>query len=89
MSTFYKFTLCELTNIQFINKQLLNRKQMQHRKRNEAEKEVMKMMIDADITQKMIAKHLDITPQAVNNRLKRGSVDPLIKAIEELKNNRS
>mgnify|MGYP000114965838 FL=1 len=62
---------------------------MQHRKRNEAEKEVMKMMIDADITQKMIAKHLDITPQAVNNRLKRGSVDPLIKAIEELQEKRS
>lgn len=47
------------------------------------------MMIDADITQKMIAKHLDITPQAVNNRLKRGSVDPLIKAIEELQKTRS
>ncbi|WP_445664145.1 winged helix-turn-helix transcriptional regulator [Fodinibius sp. AD559] len=62
---------------------------MQNRKRNEAEKEVMKMMIDADITQKMIAEHLDITPQAVNNRLKRGSVDPLIKAIEELQEKRS
>ncbi len=47
------------------------------------------MMIDADITQKMIAKHLEITPQAVNNRLKRGSVDPLIEAIEELKNKSS
>ena len=47
------------------------------------------MMIDADITQKMIAKHLDITPQAVNNRLKRGSVDPLIKAIEELQKTRT
>jgi len=57
---------------------------MQRRDRNEAEKEVLKMMIDAGITQKMIAKHLDITPQAVNNRLKRGSVDPLIEAIEEL-----
>jgi predicted transcriptional regulator len=62
---------------------------MQNRKRNKAEKEVMKMMIDADITQKMIAKHLDITPQAVNNRLKRGSVDPLVKAIEELQETRS
>lgn len=49
----------------------------------------MKMMIDADITQKMLAKHLDITPQAVNNRLKRGSVEPLIGAIEEIKTNRS
>jgi predicted transcriptional regulator len=58
---------------------------MQKRDRNEAEKEVLKMMIDAGITQKMIAKHLDITPQAVNNRLKRGSVDPLVEAIEELK----
>ncbi len=57
---------------------------MQKRDRNEAEKEVLKMMIDAGITQKMIAKHLDITPQAVNNRLKRGSVEPLIEAIEEL-----
>lgn len=58
---------------------------MQKRKRNEAEKEVIKMMIDAGITQKMIAEHLGITPQAVNNRLKRGSVDPLVEAIEELK----
>ncbi|MDZ7680902.1 MAG: hypothetical protein U5J63_04105 [Fodinibius sp.] len=50
---------------------------MQKRNRNEAEKEVMKMMIDADVTQKMVAKHLGITPQAVNNRLKRGSVRTL------------
>lgn len=57
---------------------------MQKRKRNEAEKKVIKMMIDADITQKMVAKHLGITPQAVNNRLKRGSVAPLIEAVEEL-----
>ncbi len=58
---------------------------MQKRKRNEAEKKVIKMMIDAGVTQKMVAEHLDITPQAVNNRLKRGSVEPLIEAIEELK----
>ncbi len=58
---------------------------MQKRKRNDAEKKVIKMMIDAGITQKMVAEHLDITPQAVNNRLKRGSVEPLIEAIEELK----
>lgn len=57
---------------------------MQKRKRNETEKKVIKMMIDAGITQKMVAEHLEITPQAVNNRLKRGSVDPLVKAIEEL-----
>lgn len=57
---------------------------MQKRKRNEAEKKVIKMMIDAGITQKMVAQHLGITPQAVNNRLKRGSVDPLIEAIGEL-----
>ncbi len=57
---------------------------MQKRNRNKAEKKVLKMMIDADVSQKMIAEHLDITPQAVNNRLKRGSVEPLIKAIEEL-----
>lgn len=57
---------------------------MQKRKRNDAEKKVIKMMIDADVTQKMVAKHLGITPQAVNNRLKRGSVAPLIEAVEEL-----
>lgn len=57
---------------------------MQKRKRNAAEKKVIKMMIDAGVTQKMVAEHLGITPQAVNNRLKRGSVDPLIEAIEEL-----
>jgi len=57
---------------------------MQKRNRNEAEKKVIKMMIDAGVTQKMVAEHLGITPQAVNNRLKRGSVDPLIDAIEEL-----
>lgn len=62
---------------------------MQKRTRNEAEKQVMKMMIDADITQKMIAEHLGITPQAVNNRLKRGSVKPLIEAIEELEKKHS
>jgi len=58
---------------------------MQKRKRNETEKKVIKMMIDAGVTQKMVAEHLEITPQAVNNRLKRGSVDPLVKAIDELK----
>jgi len=58
---------------------------MQKRNRNEAEKKVIKMMIDAGVTQKMVAEHLGVTPQAVNNRLKRGSVDPLIQAIEELK----
>lgn len=58
---------------------------MQKRKRNETEKKVIKMMIDAGVTQKMVADHLEITPQAVNNRLKRGSVEPLIKAIDELK----
>jgi len=58
---------------------------MQKRKRNEAEKKVIKMMIDADVTQKMVAEHMGITPQAVNNRLKRGSVEPLIEAINELK----
>ncbi len=57
---------------------------MQRRKRNEAEKKVIKMMIDAGVTQKMVAKHLGITPQAVNNRLKRGSVAPLIEAVQEL-----
>lgn len=57
---------------------------MQKRNRNEAEKKVIKMMIDADVNQKMVAEHLGITPQAVNNRLKRGSVEPLIKAIKEL-----
>ncbi len=57
---------------------------MQKRNRNEAEKKVIKMMIDAGVTQKMVAEHLDITPQAVNNRLKRGSVEPLIIAINEL-----
>lgn len=57
---------------------------MQRRKRNEAEKKVIKMMIDTGVTQKMVAEHLGITPQAVNNRLKRGSVEPLIDAIEEL-----
>lgn len=58
---------------------------MQKRTRNEAEKKVLKMMIDEGVTQKMIAKHLDITPQAVNNRLKRGSVAPLIEAIDQIK----
>lgn len=62
---------------------------MPRRKRNEAEKKVIKMMIDADVNQKMVAKHLDITPQAVNNRLKRGSVAPLIEAIQELKEKQS
>lgn len=57
---------------------------MQKRKRNEAEKKVIKMMIDVGVTQKMVAEHLGITPQAVNNRLKRGSVEPLIEAIGEL-----
>ncbi|NGP87272.1 helix-turn-helix transcriptional regulator [Fodinibius halophilus] len=62
---------------------------MQKRNRNKAEKKVLKMMIDADVSQKMIAEHLGITPQAVNNRLKRGSVEPLIEAIEELEEQNS
>lgn len=62
---------------------------MPKRKRNEAEKKVIKMMIDADVSQKMVAKHLGITPQAVNNRLKRGSVAPLIEAIRELEEKQS
>lgn len=74
-----------LLSTQLINKHLLNKAKMQKRKRNEAEKKVIKMMIDAGVTQKMVAEHLDITPQAVNNRLKRGSVEPLVDAIEELK----
>lgn len=53
--------------------------------RNEAEKEVLKQLIDAGLTQKELAEHLNITPQAVNNRLKRGSVEPLLKAIKELR----
>ncbi|GEM_PF-2486993 len=52
--------------------------------RNPVEKEVMKEIIDAGLTQKIIADHLGITPQAVNNRIKRGSVDPIRKAIKEL-----
>ncbi len=44
----------------------------------------MKEIIDAGLTQKIIADHLGITPQAVNNRIKRGSVEPIRKAIKEL-----
>lgn len=68
-----------------INQHPLKKTQMQRRKRNEAEKRVIKMMIDAGVNQKMVAEHLGITPQAVNNRLKRGSVEPLVEAIDELK----
>jgi len=53
--------------------------------RSKKEKEALKHMIDADVNQKMIAKHLDITPQAVNNRLKRGSTEVLHEAIEDIK----
>lgn len=52
--------------------------------RNEVEKEVLKEIIDAGLTQKQIADHLGISPQAVHNRLKRGSVEPIRKAIDEL-----
>jgi len=52
--------------------------------RNDVEKKVIKEIIDAGLTQKMIADHLGVTPQAVNNRLKRGKVEPILKAIREL-----
>ncbi len=53
-------------------------------KRSDAEKKARKMMIDTGVSQKMIAKHLGVSPQAVNNRLKRGKIEGVILAIEEL-----
>jgi predicted transcriptional regulator len=57
---------------------------MERIQRTEAEKKTRKMMIDAGISQRMLAKHLQVTPQAINNRLKRGQVEPLLEAIREL-----
>lgn len=57
---------------------------MEKIERSDSEKKVRKMMIDAGVNQRMVAKHLGVTPQAVNNRLKRGKVTPIIEAIEEL-----
>lgn len=57
---------------------------MERVERNDAEKKALKMMIDVGVNQKMLAKYLDITPQAINNRLKRGKIAPLIEAIQEL-----
>ena len=57
---------------------------MKRIERNEAEKKVLKMLIDTGITQKMVAEYLDVTPQAVRNRLERGKVEPILEAIREL-----
>lgn len=57
---------------------------MERVERNDAEKKALKMMIDVGVSQKMLAKYLDVTPQAINNRLKRGKVASLIEAIQEL-----
>jgi len=48
-------------------------------------REIKKLLIEYDLNQKMLAEHLGITPQAVNNRIKRGSTELLRKAIEELR----
>lgn len=50
-------------------------------------KKVLKMLIDHDLSQKELAAHLDVTPQAVNNRMKRGSIEPLVEAINEIEGN--
>jgi predicted transcriptional regulator len=57
---------------------------MKELNRSPEHKKVLKMMIDHDITQKEVADYLDVTPQAVNNRLKRGSIEPIVEAINEL-----
>ncbi len=48
-------------------------------------RKVKKLLIEYDLNQKMLAEHLGITPQAVNNRITRGSTKLLLKAIEELR----
>lgn len=39
--------------------------------RSEFEKDLLKMMIDYDVDQTDLANHEGVTPQAINNRLKR------------------
>ncbi len=50
----------------------------------EKEKKVKKLLVEPDLSQKQIAEYLDITPQAVTNRIKQGSIEPILEAIEEL-----
>lgn len=49
------------------------------------EKYIKKLLIDHDLRQKDLAEHLNVTPQAINNRIKMGRIEPLLKAIEELR----
>ncbi len=46
-------------------------KQNQFGQRSQMEKELLKMMIDFDVDQTQLAEHEGVTPQAINNRLKR------------------
>ncbi len=57
---------------------------MKAQSKEDKEKKVKKLLIEHDLSQKQIAEYLDITPQAVNNRIKRGSIEPILEAIEEL-----
>lgn len=51
---------------------------------NPKEKEVRKLIIDADLRMKDIAEHMGVYPSAITNRLKRGAIEPIIKAVREI-----
>lgn len=48
-------------------------------------KELLKALIDADVEQKALAEELNVTPQAVNQRIRRGAVEPLWEALKKIK----
>ena len=52
----------------------------------EIEAQIMKH--SAGLTWKEVAEHLGVRQSAVSNRLKRGTTEPLIKAINELSRKR-
>jgi predicted transcriptional regulator len=70
----------------------MSSKRSKKSERSEFEKTLLKLMIDYEVDQSDIAEHEGVSPQAINNRLKRLNdkkmieFSGLIKKVSEIKN---